>query len=72
MDGIEPEEDIPSEDVGRDLPPPWETRHAETDEEARRAEATAALSGMRGVASHVEEAGAGLVFRFWAHNGVLT
>ncbi|WP_420945053.1 hypothetical protein [Archangium gephyra] len=72
MDDIEPEEDLPAEQFGRDLPPPWETRDEETDEEARRAEATAALSGMRGVASHVEEAGAELVFRFWAQNGVLT
>ncbi|HLM46150.1 MAG TPA: hypothetical protein VK458_19935, partial [Myxococcaceae bacterium] len=37
-----------------------------------RAEASAALSGMRGVASHVEGADAELVFRFWAQNGVLT
>lgn len=72
MEGLEPEEDLPAEEAGRDLPPPWEARHVETDEEARRAEATAALSGMRGVASHVEEAGADLVFRFWAQNGVLT
>lgn len=71
MDGIEPE-DLPEEDIGRDLYPPWETRGEELDEEARQAEATAALSGMRGVASHVEQAGAELVFRFWAQNGVLT
>ncbi|KFA91610.1 hypothetical protein Q664_20705 [Archangium violaceum Cb vi76] len=72
MEGIEPEEDLPAEEVGRTLPPPWETRDTQADEDARRAETTAALSGMRGVASHVEEAGARLVFRFWAQNGVLT
>ncbi|MFE8604345.1 hypothetical protein [Archangium violaceum] len=72
MDGIEPEEDIPAEEVGRDLPPPWETRDTGADEDTRRAETTAALSGMRGVASHVEEASTRLVFRFWAQNGVLT
>ncbi|KFA91607.1 hypothetical protein Q664_20690 [Archangium violaceum Cb vi76] len=72
MEGIEPEEDLPAEEVGRDLPPPWETRDTQADEDARRAETTAALSGMRGVASHVEEPGANLVFRFWAQNGVLT
>ncbi|PTL84890.1 hypothetical protein DAT35_07510 [Vitiosangium sp. GDMCC 1.1324] len=47
-------------------------RTAETDEDARRAEAAAALSGMSGVASHVEAAGTELAFRFWAQNGVLT
>ncbi|HEX5751995.1 MAG TPA: hypothetical protein VFZ09_37595 [Archangium sp.] len=72
MDDLEPEEDLPAKEIGRALHPSWETRDAETDEEARRAEATAALSGMRGVASHVEEAGAELVFRFWAQDGVLT
>lgn len=72
MDDIEPEEDLPTGEIGRDLHLPWKMRDAETDEEARRAEATAALSGMRGVASHVEEADAELVFRFWAQNGVLT
>ena len=72
MDGLEPEEDLPAEELGRDPPPSWETRDAETDDEARRAEATAALSGMRGVASHVEEADAELAFRFWSQNGVLT
>ncbi|WP_375769630.1 hypothetical protein NR798_01740 [Archangium gephyra] len=72
MDGIEPEEDLPTEETGRDLNPPWEARNEETDEEARRAEATEALSGMRGVASHVEEADVELVFRFWAQNGVLS
>ncbi|MCY1073098.1 hypothetical protein [Archangium lansingense] len=72
LDELEPEEELPSGEMGRDPPPPWEMRDAETDEEARRAEATAALSGMRGVASHVEQAGTELVFRFWAHNGALT
>jgi hypothetical protein len=72
MDGIESEEELPAEELGRDPPASWETRDDETDDEARRAEATAALSGMRGVASHVEEADAELAFRFWAQNGVLT
>ncbi|WP_143195698.1 hypothetical protein [Archangium sp. Cb G35] len=72
MDGIEPEEDIPAEEIGRALPPPWEARDTQEDEDARRAETTTALSGMRGVASLVEEAGANLVLRFWAQNGVLT
>jgi hypothetical protein len=72
LDELETEEAPPAEEEERDLPPPWETRTEERDEEARRAEATAALSGMRGVASHVEAAGAELAFRFWAQNGVLT
>ncbi|MFY0562811.1 hypothetical protein ACN28E_03120 [Archangium lansingense] len=72
MDDLEPEDDLAAEEIGRDVPPPWEVRGAQTDEEARRAEATSALSGMRGVASHVEQAGTELVFRFWAHNGALT
>lgn len=72
MEGIEPEEDLPAEEIARDLHPPWDTGGEETDDEARRAETTAALSGMRGVASHVEQVGAELVFRFWAQNGVLT
>ncbi|HYO56620.1 hypothetical protein [Archangium sp.] len=72
LEGVEPEEELPAEEHGEDLRPAWETRNAETDEEARRAEAALALSGIRGVASHVEEAGVELVFRFWAQNGVLT
>jgi hypothetical protein len=72
MDGLGPEEDLPAEQEGEDRRAAWELRDEETDEEARRAEATAALSAMRAVASHVEEAEAELVFRFWAHHGVLT
>jgi hypothetical protein len=73
---LEPEEDAPegleAAQTEADPPPPWETRGEQEDEEARRAEAAAALSGMRGVLSTVEEEESELVFRFWAQNGALT
>ncbi len=69
---IESEEELPADEGGEELLPPWERRHQDEDREARRAEAVSALSGMRGVAGSVQEVGAELVFRFWAQNGALT
>jgi hypothetical protein len=69
---LEPEDELQLEEGGEELLPPWERRHQDEDREARRAEAVTALSGMRGVADSVQEAGAELVFRFWAQNGALT
>jgi len=70
--GLEPEEDFPSEEGEVSPLPPWETRGQQEDEDARQAEAAVALAGMRGVASHVDEAGAELAFQFWVQHGALT
>lgn len=72
MDSLDSEEDLPASAEREDLRPPWEARNAEADEEARQAETSAALSGMRGVLGQIDEAGVELTFRFWAQNGALT
>ncbi|HZI06335.1 MAG TPA: hypothetical protein VEZ71_20050, partial [Archangium sp.] len=54
------------------MAPPWETRGLEQDEESRQAEAAAALAGMRGVASLVDDVRVELAFHFWAQDGALT
>jgi hypothetical protein len=69
--GLGLDEDFWLEDEA-ESPLPWEVRGDKEDAKGRRAEAAAAVEGMRGIASTLDEADAELSFRFWAQEGALT